>query len=152
MSETKRRAFVTENSVITSASREDVMGRIRDSQTWPEWQSEILTTEGSRQLHSGEDVRGTAKLLGFLVDGRSRIEAVTESSLNEDVIVGVRMRVRFEVMEDDEGCVVTHHLIADLPGGATGRLLSWFLRRRLKRMSADLLRKLVAQSEETSAA
>jgi hypothetical protein len=128
------------------------MRRIRDAMSWPEWQSEILSTEGSRELDSGEDVLGTAKLLGFVVDGRSKVVDVSGSALSEDVIVGVRMRVRFELQETDDGCTVTHHLIADLPSGALGRVLSWFLRRRLKRMSTDLLDRLVRQSEETSAA
>jgi hypothetical protein len=146
-----RRTFIVENSVHTTAPSREVMSRIKDAQSWPEWQSEIVSTQGSRELHAGEDVTGTAKLLGFLVDGRSHVDAVSESTLSEDVIVGVRMRVRFEVEETDDGCIVTRHLIADLPAGAMGRVLSWFLRRRLKKMSAQLLVKLTDQSEETSA-
>ena len=148
----RRRTFITENSVHSTASSRDVMARIKDATTWPEWQSEILETSGSREVHPGEDVVGIAKLLGFLVDGRSRIGTVSASELSEDVIVGVRMRVRFEVSDTEDGCIVTHHLIAEMPSGPTGRLLSWFLRRRLKKMSADLVNRLASQSEETSAA
>jgi hypothetical protein len=128
------------------------MTLIKDATTWPEWQSEILFTEGSRELQSGEDVTGSAKLLGFLVAGRSRVEAVSDTALSEDVIVGVRMRVRFEVEETDDGCIVTHHLIAEMPAGAMGRVLSWFLRRRLKKMSSTLVARLARQSDETSTA
>jgi hypothetical protein len=150
--EPRRRTFITERSISTTASPDEVMRRLRDATTWPEWQPEIISTVGSRSLDPGEDVVGSAKLLGFLVDGRSRVEQVTDSSIGEDVIVGVRMRIRFDIQATDDGCVVTRHLIADMPSGPMGRVLSWFLRRRLKKMSVDLLDRLVSQSEETPAA
>ncbi len=120
---------------------------ITDPSTWPAWQSEILETAGPVPLAEGDEVEGRATLLGFVVDGRSATTAASTSSFAEDVIVGVRMRVRYEVRETSAGTVVTRRLSATLPGGLSGRALSFFLKRRLKAMQKGVLDALVVQAE-----
>ena len=120
---------------------------ISDPSTWPEWQSEILETDGSAPLNEGDHVEGRAKLLGFVVSGRSSTITATSSSFVEDVIVGVHMRVEYEISETSGGTIVTRRLTASLPGGVSGRMLSFFLKRRLKAMHKGLLDALVVQAE-----
>lgn len=123
------------------------MARILDPSSWPRWQPEILEAGPSGALNEGDGVEGRASLLGFVVDGRSTAVSVTETSFEEDVIVGVRMRVRYEVKPAPEGARITRHLVAVLPGGVSGRLLSFFLKWRLRRMQVGVLDGLVAQAE-----
>lgn len=120
---------------------------IRDPATWPQWQSEIIATSGPRPLSEGDQVQGRATLLGFAVDGRSSTVAATNSRFVEDVVVGVRMRVEYEVRESDNGTTVIRRLTAFLPGGFSGRALSFLLKRRLKAMQEGVLQALVAQAE-----
>jgi hypothetical protein len=115
------------------------MDKIRRPSTWPEWQSEIESTEGPAEVGVGDHVVGNARMLGFAVAGRADIEAVDDAGLEQDVIVGIRMHVGYSVARDDSGWRVTHKLRADLPGGLSGRVLSFFLARRLKRMQRELL-------------
>jgi hypothetical protein len=92
-------------------------------------------------------VSGQARLLGFEVDGSSTAIEIEDSSYEQDVIVGVKMRVRYEISPSSNGSVVKHRLVSDLPAGVSGRVLSFFLARRLKRMQRDLLKGLAAQTE-----
>ena len=92
-------------------------------------------------------MEGRATLLGFAVDGRSSTVAATGSRFVEDVIVGVRMRVEYEVHESGGSTRVTRRLTASLPGGFSGRALSFLLKRRLKAMQRGVLESLVAQAE-----
>lgn len=123
------------------------MTHLLDATTWPAWQPEIVTTEGPSKVVEGDLVSGTARMLGFNVEGRSVALRVEEQVFEEDVVVGVAMRVRYEVHPAGEGCRVVHHLESNLPTGVTGRLLSFFLRRRLKKMQRTAVERLVAQSE-----
>ena len=116
---------------MPTARPEVVLERILTPATWPEWQSEILRVEGPERLSEGDVVLGDAqasRLRGrrpqHLAGGHSRL-------LLEDVIVGVRMRVRYTVSPDGNGTRVTHRLESDLPRGVAGRVLSVFLRWRL---------------------
>ena len=120
---------------------------LTDPETWPEWQSEIVTTSGPVPLSRGDEVEGRAKLLGFHVDGRSRTIRADGTSFVEDVIVGVRMQVSYDVVETNDGTRVTRQLTAFLPGGVAGRVLSFFLKRRLKAMQEGVLEALVRQAE-----
>ena len=86
-------------------------------------------------------------MLGFGVHGVSIAAEVTDDLFQEDVVVGVAMRVRYSVQETERGCRVTHHLECDLPTGLSGRLVALFLRRRLRRMQRNALGRLIAQSE-----
>jgi hypothetical protein len=65
----------------------------------------------------------------------------------EDVIVGVRMVVTYEVVPSATGTRITRTLEADLPGGPSGWLLSLVLRARLRRMQKRVLSELAAQAE-----
>ena len=125
-----------------------VIALVRDPHTWPLWQPEILSTEGPTPLEEDDDVYGRAAMLGFVVEGHSKTVAVRGDSYEEDVIVGVRMRIVYEATRDANGDTrVTRKLSANLPGGIAGRLLSFFLRRRLTRMQEGVVDELVRQAE-----
>ena len=130
---------------------EVVMDLVRDPKTWPRWQPEIVSTEGPAPLNEGDDVYGHAEMLGFRVEGHSKSIGVSGDSYEEDVIVGVRMRIVYEVTADGSGTtVVTRRLSALMPGGVAGRVLSFFLRRRLTRMQNGVVEELVRQAEQRS--
>ena len=120
---------------------------IGDPSTWPAWQSEIIHTEGPAPLTEGERVEGRAKLLGFEVNGQSDTVTATPTSFVEDVIVGVHMRIEYTVEETASGAKITRRLAATLPDGLSGRVLSFFLKRRLKSMQIGVLDELVRQAE-----
>ena len=149
--ERSRRRFEVESSTrVPSAAA--VMDKVRRPSTWPEWQSEIVTTEGPDEVGVGDQVNGEARMLGFAVAGRADIAAVDETSLQEDVIVGIRMRVGYELTRDGDAWRLTHRLTADLPRGLSGRVLSFFLTRRLRRMQRELLRNLPAAAAASDSA
>jgi hypothetical protein len=140
-----------EVSRLARCAPDAVMALVRDPKTWPRWQPEILSTDGPAPLEEGDDVYGRAAMLGFQVEGHSKSVAVAESSYEEDVVVGVRMRIVYEAAPDPNGDTrVTRRLSADLPGGTAGRLLSFFLKRRLTRMQKDVVDELVRQAERTA--
>lgn len=134
-----RRRFEIENSRHVRRPPDAVLERIITPSTWPEWQSEIVRVEGPERVQPGDVVMGDAKLLGFEVEGHSTSLEVTSDAFEEDVVVGVRMRVRYSVEPEGEGARVTHRLVSDLPAGPAGWLLSLFLRHRLRRMQGRLL-------------
>ena len=123
------------------------MSYLRDASKWPSWQPEIVATEGPSRVAPGDVVKGRARMLGFDVDGRSDAIEVGEGVFEEDVVVGVAMRVRYEVRPDPAGCVVIHRLESRLPSGVSGRLLAFFLRYRLRKMQKKAIERLVTQSE-----
>lgn len=123
------------------------MALVLDATSWPRWQPEIVATEGPSRVSPGDVVHGHARMLGFHVAGHSTAARVAERAFEEDVVVGVRLRVRYEVTPDGDGTVVTHRLTSDLPRGILGYILSFFLRWRLRAMQRAALRELVAQSE-----
>ena len=145
---TEPRNYEIEDSRSASCSADAVMRVITDPSTWPEWQSEIIETDGKIPLSEGDDVEGRAKLLGFEVSGRSSTIRADGYSFIEDVVVGVHMRITYEVTETGSGAVVTRRLSATMPGGVSGRLLSFLLKRRLKAMQKGVLDALVRQAEE----
>lgn len=125
------------------------MGLVRAPHTWPRWQPEIVSTEGPQRLEEGDDVYGHAEMLGFRVEGSSKSAVVSSDAYEEDVVVGVRMRIRYEVARDEAGrTVVTRTLSTLLPGGLAGRVLSFFLKRRLTRMQDGVVEELVRQAEQ----
>lgn len=137
-----------EVSRVAGCDPEDVIDLVRDPKSWPRWQPEIVSTEGPERLEEGDDVYGHAEMLGFRVEGHSKAVTVTTDAFEEDVVVGVRMRILYEVGRDDSGAtVVTRRLSALLPGGLAGRVLSFFLRRRLTRMQDGVVDELVRQAE-----
>ena len=123
---------------------EALVQRIRDSSTWPEWQPEIVSIADGRPLSKGDSTHGGARMLGFQVEGLSTASVVDEHRFEEDVIVGVRMRISYEVTPTETGCVVTHHLSASLPRGVLGSFLSLLLRWRLRRLQTQALQGLEA--------
>jgi len=140
--------FKTTSSIAISVAPEVALARISAPETWPEWQSEILSTEPVQGAEARNLVHGKARLLGFDVHGRSLTVGSGTGRFEQDVVVGVRMSVTYEVEPRSTGCSVVHHLEADLPGGLAGRILSVLLARRLRKMQVDLLSRLKAQAEE----
>lgn len=137
-----------EVSRVARCEPEAVLELVRDPKTWPRWQPEIVSTEGPAPLNEGDDVYGHAEMLGFDVEGHSKTVSVTADAYEEDVIVGVRMRITYEMSRDASGrTVVTRRLSALLPGGLAGRILSFFLKRRLTRMQNGVVEELVRQAE-----
>ena len=126
------------------------MEKIRRPATWPEWQSEIVESHGPDLIVAGDVVQGRARMMGFDVDGQSVTEGADGSSLAQDVVVGVGMRIRYTISETSDGTSVTHRLESELPTGVLGVPLSFFLRRRLRKMQRMLLEELVAQAEASS--
>jgi hypothetical protein len=126
------------------------MRRILGPRTWPSWQSEIVSIEGPERVEEGDQVAGDARLVGFQVQGRSDAHVVTDDMFIEDVIVGVRMVVTYQVKPTAAGAIVTRTLEAELPRGVAGSVLSVLLRIRLRRMQKKLLRDLVRQAEAGS--
>lgn len=143
----KTKTMVIERSVTTAAASDAVMERITTPATWPEWQSEILAVKGPERLAEGDVVEGRARLLGFDVRGKTTATVVTSDSFEEDVIVGVRMRISYRTARRPDGSVLTHRMTADLPAGVAGTVLSWFLGWRLRKMQSVLLRRLRDQVE-----
>ena len=144
---TRRDTYRIRDEIDASCDPSAVMERVLTPDTWPEWQSEILNVAGPPRVEEGDQVSGDAKLVGFRVQGRSDAHVVSESVFIEDVIVGVRMVVTYEVVPSARGARITRTLEADLPGGPSGWLLSLVLRARLRRMQKRVLEKLVAQAE-----
>lgn len=141
--------FVAEGSQIVRRDPESVIATVLDPSTWPSWQPEIVSTEGPAPLASGDIVHGRARMLGFGVEGRSIAVEAGPVSFEEDVVVGVRMRVRYEARRAPEGTVLVHRLEADLPTGPAGRALALLLRRRLKKLQRSALSELARRTEAT---
>ena len=94
--------------------------------------------------------RGEAEMLGFAVHGHTEALDVTDEVFEEDVIVGVRMIIRYEVSASPSGTRITHRLTAKLPGGFSGRILSLFLQPRLRALQRRVLERLAGQAEPSS--
>jgi Polyketide cyclase / dehydrase and lipid transport len=136
-----------QDHITTSAPQEVVMRRVLAPKTWPEWQAEIKAVEGPDQIQEGDQVSGDAALVGFQVKGKSDAQIVDQEVFMEDVIVGVRMVITYEVRRTDEGTRITRTIETDLPSGILGSLLSVALRAKLRKMQKQLLKDLAAQAE-----
>lgn len=143
-----RNHYRIQDSIDASVNPNVVMRQVLSPHTWPEWQSEIKRVEGPSSIEEGDQVSGDAQLVGFKVQGRSDAHVVSENLFIEDVIVGVRMVVTYEIKPSERGTRITRTLEADLPAGIAGRLLSALLRAKLRRMQKRLLRGLKDQAEE----
>lgn len=131
--------FVIESSRLMPIDAHRTLALLRDARRWPEWQPEIVKTEGGSSLDSGDIVRGRARMLGFDVDGQSVIDRVDASRVVQTAVVGVGMRITYEIEATGPGSRVTHRLESDLPRGPLGWFLSLALRRRLRWMQRRVL-------------
>lgn len=120
-------------------SADAALAQLRDPSTWATWQSEITRADGPAPLEPGDHVVGDARMLGFAVGGRADVLEADGRRVEHDVIVGIRMKVRYSLEPAGDGWLLTHRLTADMPGGLSGRVLAIFLRRRLRRMQRRLL-------------
>ena len=141
------RRFVTSRSKSASCSPDRLLSLVRRPSTWPQWQSEILSTEGPEPLGVGDVATGHASMLGFNVHGQAVARSSSSDAFSHFVVVGVGMTVSYEVQETPQGTVVTHTIESNLPSGPLGTVLSFFLKRRLRRMQARLIEALVVQAE-----
>lgn len=141
------RTFQTSASMGV-ASPDDALAQLRDPSTWSTWQSEITHAAGPAPLEAGHHVLGDARMLGFAVGGRADVVAADDAQVEHDVIVGIRMNVRYTIERAGDGWILTHRLTADMPHGLSGRVLSIFLRRRLRRMQRRLLADLARAIED----
>lgn len=142
-----RKTYFIEDGIDARCAPEDVMGQVLSPRTWPAWQSEILRATGPDRIEEGDQVSGDARLAGFRVQGRSDAHVVTERVFMEDVIVGVRMVVTYQVEPTPTGTRIKRTLECDLPGGPSGWVLSLVLRARLRKMQRRALAQLAAQAE-----
>lgn len=126
------------------------MGLLIDPATWPRWQGEIVESSGPAPLGDGDVVAGRARMMGFDVDGQSVARSVTGDSYEQTAVVGVGMRITYSLLETSEGVRVTHRLESQLPSGMWGRVLSFFLKKRLRKMQRGLLAALKDQAEGSS--
>ena len=85
-------------------------------------------------------------MLGFVVHGHSTALEADERTFSQDVIVGIRMHVQYDVDSAEGGSGITHRMTVDLPTGPAGRVLGFFLRRRLRRLQRTTLRNLAGAS------
>ncbi len=151
MSASRRARFSSRRQRFARASTAEVMRLIVSPHERPRWQPEIVAMEGPDLLARGDVQEGRARMLGFDVDGKSTALVVERDRFEEDVIVGVRMRVSYKVEPAPDGVLIKHDVHAELPGGPMGTLLSVFLRRRLKKMQDEALRRLAVQAEASGA-
>ncbi|CAN5201803.1 hypothetical protein BH20ACT24_BH20ACT24_02390 [soil metagenome] len=124
---------------ILRADPQRVMALIADPTTWPRWQPEVFEARGLSPVQRGSVIDGRARMLGFDVTAHSTVTEATRSLMEQDVVVGVGMRVRYRLSVAPGGCVLEHRIEADLPRGLSGRVLSLFLRPRLRRMQRRML-------------
>lgn len=141
------RSFVLSGSRLASCEPERILGLVADASKWPSWQPEIKSIEGPHAMASGDVARGKAHMLGFRVDGHATAVDVGSAYFEQDVIVGVRMGIRYELKPIEGGTMITHTLSAEMPKGISGRILALFLRRRLRWLQRTALENLVLQSE-----
>ncbi len=134
-------------STVSETPAQDLMLRIRGAATWPQWQPEITETSGPDLVGPGDVVTGRARMLGFGVYGHSTTVDVGPEHLEEDVLVGVRMRVRYEVGADGPRSRVRHRLHLYPLSGPAGRTLGVLLRWRLRRMQKLALENLAQPGE-----
>lgn len=137
-------------SIDAAASPDRVMDAILRPSTWHVWQKEIVHAAGPEPLKPGDVAGGRAEMLGFNVDGQSVTTEVTETTYEQEVVVGVGMRIGYRLEPTGTGTRVTHQLEAGLPKGVLGAVLSFFLARRLKAMQKDLLEELKRYSETST--
>ena len=127
-----------------------IVRHLLDASHWPQWQPEIVATVGPERVQVGDVVRGHADLLGFGVAGQAAISEVPHDGLVEDVLVGVRMRVTYQVEEHRDECLVRATIVTEAPTGISGRVLGFLLRRRLRRMQVTALDRLTRLAEASS--
>jgi len=142
--------FVVGAERVAKCKPDVVIRHLLDASRWPEWQPEIVSTIGPERVQVGDIVRGHADLLGFGVAGQAAIHEVPDDGLVEDVLVGVRMRVTYQVEERGGECLVRATIVTEAPSGISGRVLAFLLRRRLRRMQVTALDRLTRLAEASS--
>lgn len=140
-----RREFSLKRSRRSSSPPGHLLDKLARPATWPEWVPEITATRSKTVVGEGDDVEGLAEMLGFRVNGRAKVTEVTPTRFVQDVVIGVRIVARYDVEADGDGSVIHHELLVSAPRGPTGRLLTFFLKRRLRVMQKRLLENLSTQ-------
>ena len=149
-SQSARTTFQVGAERVAKCSPDAVIRQLLDASRWPRWQPEIVATVGPERVQVGDVVSGHADLLGFGVAGQAAIEEVPDDGLVEDVLVGVRMRVSYQVEPRGNECLVRATIVTEAPTGISGRVLGFLLRRRLRRMQRTALDHLTRLAEARS--
>lgn len=143
--------FTTERTTVVDGDPARILELITSPATWPTWQPEILETSGPERLETGSIVDGRASMMGFEVDGKNATLSLSSERVEHHAVVGVGMRITYEIETTPEGSKLTHRLDSNLPSGPLGSLLSFFLRARLRKMQREVVKNLARQAEEPSA-
>ncbi|MGH2749384.1 MAG: SRPBCC family protein [Actinomycetota bacterium] len=143
----ERKSFEVGAERVARCEPEVVLRHLLDASRWPRWQPEIVATTGPARVKAGDVVRGHADLLGFGVAGQAVIDEVPPHGLVEDVLVGVRMRVSYEIEPRADGCLMRARVVTEAPTGLSGRILGLLLRRRLRTMQRTALDRLARLAE-----
>lgn len=151
-SQSARASFEVGAERVAKCPPDVVIRQLLDASRWPRWQPEIVATVGPQRVHVGDIVRGHADLLGFGVAGQAAIEEVPDDGLVEDVLVGVRMRVTYQVEPRGADSLVRATIVTEAPTGISGRVLGFLLRRRLRRMQRTALDRLTRLAEAQAGA
>jgi hypothetical protein len=149
-SQSTRTSFEVGAERVAKCRPDEVIRQLLDASRWPRWQPEIVATVGPERVHVGDIVRGHADLLGFGVAGQATIVEVPDHGLVEDVLVGVRMRVTYQVEPRGADSLVRATIVTETPTGISGRVLGFLLRRRLRRMQRTALDRLTRLAEARS--
>lgn len=125
---------------------------IADARRRIEWMPEFEQTDApERHLQAGDHFEAMSSILLHEFLGRSEVlHAVEGSALEEVVVIGARMRTRWELHEQPDGTTrVVHELVVDFPRGPFSRLERWVLGRRLARMQRQAMTRLGEKAAAT---
>src|SRR3712207_4805235 len=89
----------TSSTRVIESETAEVAAMIRDALAWPEWPPESTRSAVPREFDAGDVVQGDAEMLGVKVAGRADITGACRVAMEQDVIVGIRMKVRYEFTE-----------------------------------------------------
>lgn len=132
-------------SATLAAAPERVYDLISNPKARSRWLRELeVGDDVDRRLEKGDSFGGRSTLLGHRFFGSSTVlDAVPESRLEEEVVIGARLRTRWEVEpRADGGTHVTHTIDVAFPEGPLGALARWVLTRRLAKLQRDGLSRL----------
>lgn len=146
---------VTSTAAIDiAATPAEVFAVVRDGQNRPGWMPELEVTDApARPLAAGDRVRGRSVAFGHRVPGLSDVLAVEDGRvLEEDVIVGVRLRITWSFTSAGGATRCTQAIDVAGPTGPLGPVLRWVLSvrvRLLQRRTLARLRKQVEHGRES---
>lgn len=135
---------------VVPGAPEEVHALVADARTRSHWLTELRRVElpdadepagpAAAELRS---FVGEASLLFHRFVGRADVRHYQPGRLlEEDIVIGARVRSRWLFEPVGDGTRVAHTLLIDFPGGPLGRLERWALGRRLGRLQRQSLTRL----------